>query len=530
MKGKIRAIFAILLLPAGLSAAPEMAVLPFQVSGQIDLPFTQQDLPDLFSEATHFILETTKDLSLQDLETTRRALRKTGYQAEHVLNSSTLRAICRETRASRVFAGEAHFLAQGRLNLSAVVLSCTTEKEAGRASVTGTVGQMQGALRDLVRDAAPFAPERQRPLAPRRKPVDLVLVLDASGSMQEDYRTLVKSLAGVRELLPARSRIGAIVAAPEGLDILPLTEAWPRMIQTLEAKRPAGEVELKQIEEALGIVENFRDWQGDKKLLAAFDSRSGRRMHGIESRLRRLTSRGIAVSLFQLQGQTPDDQAEIRRMAKVLRLQDPGVLYGRRAGFVEGFSIFLVQNGLRFYRSERDVTGEISTGRLNTDQLLPVETVHYKKEDLNLKNLPQAYAKRENLRLIGAGPVVSGIEARVRAAVDLHGDDPAPAYRVLVKHEGRGMWFRIADPEAARALKKSIRQKIYLGLSFEKEGRELINEPSVAFPRTQGRTPRLFITKSDTLSRSAVSRSDVHFLFCEIVEVESPDGQDLRKR
>lgn len=532
MKGKnnaILAIFVFLLLPAGLTAAPEMAVLPFQVSGQIDLPFTEQDLPDLFAEATHFIFDSTRDFRVQDPAETRRALKKIGFQADHVLGAAMLRSICRETRASRIFTGEARFLAEGRVSMSAVVLACQTEKEAGRAAVSGTLSQMQSALRDLIRDAAPFAPERQRPVASRRRPVDLVLVIDASGSMEEDYRGLVKSLQGIREHLPSQSRIGAVVVQPDGLDILPLTDAWTRMIQVLQAKRPSGDVSIKQIEDALGVVENFRDWKGDKKLLLPFDAKSDRRMHGIESRIRRLTSRGIDVSLFQLQGQTPDDQSEIRRISKVLRLSDPGVLYGRRAGFVEGFSVFLVQNGLRFYRSERDVSGEISTGRLNTEQLLPIETIHYKKEDLNLRNLPQAYAKRENLRLIGAGPLVSGIEGRIRTAMELRGEEEGPLYKVLVKHEGRGMWFRISDAETAKNLRKSKGQKLYLGLSFEKEGRELINEPSIAYPRAQGRVPRLFITNTETLARGRLSISDVHFLLCEIVEVESPDGQDLRR-
>lgn len=530
MNGKIHAILAFLLFPCALTAAPEMAVLPFQVSGQIDLPFTEQDLPDLFAEATHFIFDSTRDYRVQDPAETRRALKKIGFQPDHLLGSAVLRSICRETRAARIFTGEARFLAQGRVSLSAVVLSCQTEKEAGRASVSGQVSDMQSALRDLIRDAAPFAPERQRPVTARRKPVDLVLVIDASGSMEEDYRTLVKSLQGVREHLPAQSRIGAVVVQPGGLDILPLTESWTRMIQVLDAKRPAGDVTIKQIEDALGVVENFRDWKGDRKLLVPFDAKADRRMHGIESRIRRLTSRSIDVSLFQLQGQTPDDQAEIRRISKILRLSDPAVMYGRRAGFVEGFSIFLVQSGLRFYRSERDVSGEISTGRLNTEQLLPIETIHYKKEDLNLKNLPQAYAKRENLRLIGAGPVISGIEGRLRQAMDLRGEEEGPVFKVLVKHDGRGMWLRISDAQAAASIRKSKGQKIYLGLSFDKEGRELINEPSVVFPRAQGRVPRLFITRADTLSRGRVSRADVHFLLCEIVEVESPDGQDLRKK
>jgi hypothetical protein len=530
MKGKINAILVFLLLPGALTAAPEMAVLPFQVSGQIDLPFTEQDLPDLFAEATHFIFDSTRDFRVQDPAETRRALKKIGFQPDHVLGPAVLRSICRETRASRIFTGEARFLAEGRVSLSATVLSCQTEREAGRSSVSGQVSQLQPALRDLIRDAAPFAPERQRPVTARRKPVDLVLVIDASGSMEEDYRALIKSLHGIREKLPSQSRIGAVVAAPEGLDILPLTESWTRMIQVLEAKRPAGDVSIKQIEDALGVVENFRDWKGDRKLLVPFDAKADRRMHGIESRIRRLTSRNIDVSLFQLQGQTPDDQAEIRRISKILRLSDPGVLYGRRAGFVEGFSIFLVQNGLRFYRSERDVSGEISTGRLGTDQLLPIETIHYKKEDLNLRNLPQAYAKRENLRLVGAGPVVSGIEGRLRTAMDLRGEEEGPLFKVLVKHEGRGMWLRISDAQAAQNLRKSKGQKLYLGLSFDREGRELINEPSIAYPRAQGKVPRLFVTSADNLSRGRVSRADVHFLLCEIMEVESPDGQDLRSK
>jgi hypothetical protein len=114
MKGKINAILVFLLLPGALTAAPEMAVLPFQVSGQIDLPFTEQDLPDLFAEATHFIFDSTRDFRVQDPAETRRALKKIGFQPDHVLGPAVLRSICRETRASRIFTGEARFLAEGR--------------------------------------------------------------------------------------------------------------------------------------------------------------------------------------------------------------------------------------------------------------------------------------------------------------------------------------------------------------------------------------------------------------------------------
>ncbi|HMU84323.1 MAG TPA: VWA domain-containing protein [Leptospiraceae bacterium] len=509
-----------------------MAILPFASTGANEsLAFTEQDLPNLLAGATHFIFESTREHRLQDQAQTEKAVKSSGWTADQPLDSAALRSLCRTTSASRLFAGNAQFLSEGRVAISANVFSCAGLSEIGRGRRSGSLSNLQELLRGLIADAAPFSPEKRTTTAGRRKPADVILVIDASGSMEEDYRAIIKSLPGIREKLPDHSRISAVVVQPEGLDVLPFTESWSKMISVLDAKRPSGEVTIKQVEDGLGVVENFREWKGDRKLLLCFDAKSNRRMNGIESRLRRLTGKGIDISLFQLQGQTPKDQAEIRRLSTMLRLTPPSVAYGRRAGFVEGFSLFLIQYGGRYYRADRDATAEIQSGTLDLSRLAPVETIHYTEEELQLKNLPAAYAKHENLRLVGTGPVISGIEVRVKQAVEVRGEEVASVHRALVKHEGQGLWIRIADDGTANSLKKWKGQKLYAGLSFTREGRELFNDPSRVYLKTQGDVPRLLITTKDNLQRAShVSPEDVHFLLCEVVDVQGPGQGDLRRQ
>ncbi|MCE9597154.1 MAG: hypothetical protein K8S54_04225 [Spirochaetia bacterium] len=509
-----------------------MAILPFQVGGQMDmLSFTEQDLPDLLARATHFIFSSTRDHRLIEPAAVEKAAKRAGWSSDQPLNSIAMKSLCRETNASKLFAGSAQFLAGDRITLSATVLSCVTGKELSRANRAGSISGLQQLMRGLIQDAAPFAPPRDRQGPGRLRAADIVLVIDASGSMEEDYRAIVKSLRGIQESVPAKSRIGAVVVQPGGLDILPLTEAWDKTIKILESKNPAGEVSLKQIEDAIGVVENLRDWKGDRKVLLAFDAKNqAKRMSGLESRLRRLTARSVDLNLFQLQGQDIKDQNEIRRLTNVLRISNPGVVYARRAGFAEGFSIYLVQYGARFYRADRDVSEEIARGTIKPEELLPIETIHYPAEDLNLKNLPALYARRENLRLIGTSPILSGLESRIKRATEVRGEEMPALYKVLVKHEGKGFWLRLGGAAAAAQLQKSKGQSTYIGLSFRRNGNDLENDPSVAFPMQQAQVPRLLIaTRENLLRMRNLTVDDVYFLFCEIVEVQSGQPEDLRR-
>ena len=327
------------------------------------------------------------------------------------------------------------------------------------------------------------------------------------------------------------------IGANDRLDTVPFSTQWPEVLPLAGAKAARGDVSVQGLAAALGIVQQYRDWKGRRKVLVFSDARIGRQSSSIESHIRRLKSSGATVRLFSTQNQSYADRVEWQRMARTLSLASPGVLYGREVGFVDQPGRFLLMDGGRYFTSRRDLRSAILKGVVPRSVLEPLETIHFRREELNLNDLPSAFARRQGTRANYTGPVVSGLEAAI-SSVGGAAQSPvgtAGGTRVLVKNGGLSFWIRGHDRGILSQMRRSLGRKIYVGLHVAPapgSGEKLVNLPAPVYIRTQGDVPQLLITTwADLIRRPdrSLVRTDTHFLLLEILEVDDGrSSQDIR--
>ena len=500
--------------------------------------FDRQRLPEFLQHAAYFLFEQRLRFPLQSRDDLNANLARAGYSASAVFSHETATKVCAETGVSHLLAGSANFRPADGLIVNIVSYSCRRSGVIAKGRASGRLSDLQRLLATGLREASPFA----RALAPAGpsgadpRALDLAVVIDTSGSMATDLPQIRKGLASVRRQAPEGSRIGTVFLDDgDRIDVLPFTRRWDRMLQVLSARRPAGNVSATGLERGLERIEQYRDTRGIPRLLVFSDAPAqGRRLQLVESRLRRLKRRGWDVHLFQLAGQRPEDRGEWQRLARAVGLKSPEVIYGRRAGFVE-FSLFLVMIGSRFYQSDRDLSGPVAAGSVEGRPMTPIETVAFPADALTLDELPRRMAARDNRKLSGLGPVVSGLEAKItKSALGGTLFETVP-YRALVKHEGRGFWVRLHRRTDFERLKALRGQSVYLGLRMTSTpGAERItNLPGEIFIRKQKDVPRLLINRRAHLQRlpqKFISPADVWFFLSEIIEVrDARREQDIRE-
>ena len=511
------------------ATVPKLAILPFRITGQPSSRLPQDKLPAWIGGATHFLFGATRNFPLQPLQDTQEALQTVGWQTDHVLNSKNAGIICREADVSHLLTGDIHFRTAGQMTLRMVSYSCSSGSVLKKSSETGSFSTIQTLLRNGLKATAPFATGAEAKTVPREA-IDLALLIDTSGSMISDLPVIVSSLTALKEALPVGSRMGAVL--PGENRVLPFTTDLEKILQALREVRPRGEVDIRQIVSNLFTVEKYGEWRGVRRLLVFTDAfTGGKRQTELETRLRRLKKMGVEPRIFSLSGQTQGDRLEWSRIARTLDLPDPATLYGRRVGFLEGHSIFLVMSGPRFYRADHDLTAAILRNDVDIASLIPLTTVRYPKHTLNLTDLPKEYARFHKLRVGGLGKIASGLETKIEHAVlEGTGSGRAP-YRVLVKQGESGFWIRLTDEKLFEEMKKSRGKSLYVGLRFRHDpnvAEKLVNLPEDVFLRTPAETPRLFINQHShllSLPSAMVRPEDIWFLL-----VEFKDFQDARRQ
>jgi hypothetical protein len=191
--------------------------------------------------------------------------------------------------------------------------------------------------------------------------------------------------------------------------------------------------------------------------------------------------------------------------------------------------------GDRFFTSRRDLRGAILRGEVPPSEIVPLETIHYERDELNLIDLPKAFARKNGTQLSYLGPIVSSLETTIARAATAGVVAGADGSRVLVKNAGVSFWIRVNDRRIATQLRQKMGQKLYVGLHVAPAagaGEKLVNLPDPVYIRSQGEVPELFISTWAELSARSerdLSRDNVYFLLLEILEVDDGRGsQDIR--
>jgi hypothetical protein len=238
--------------------------------------------------------------------------------------------------------------------------------------------------------------------------------------------------------------------------------------------------------------------------------------------------------VFHLLSQTPEDRAYWSKITRSLSLADPVVNYARRVGFLEGYSIYLIMRGDRFYRADREIGPAVQNGE-DLGVIAPLDTIHYTQMNRNLYKLPEEYARVHRLKVVGKSEIVSGLENKVYRGTTAGQSGSDSKYMALVKSEGHSFWIRHNSESIHRSIAARKNRKYYLGLSYlSTPGTERlpVNDPDRVILREQNNIPRLLINHYSylmTLPGNVMDPEDLWFFLVETEEVKNVgESRDIR--
>ncbi len=512
---------------------PRAVVIPFRVTGEPPVSFyDKSELPSMMQEATHFLFEYNLEYGLQDLNETRRALRHPTLLKMETRENLTLdkaERICIETDASFLIMGSAHLSRSGSTQVGIQSYSCKGGRVIASGESSGDINSLQLILQKALFRATPYASRRvESDITSRRAdPIEVGVILDSSGSMVYNLDPIRKGLKTTLSLLPRGSRLGSVILTNNKIRTESFSSDLKMALSGLESVSASGENDVNSLLLACNEFLRHRSSFQKKRLLIFYDGSLGRgRALVLEERIRKLKNEGYQISLFPLPSMKRKDLMEWKRISRVLGSPMPRLVSGRRVGFLQGFSIFMVQSDLSMYRADDDVTGAILQDSLNVERLTPIPLIHYTSSDLSLDTLPAAYAEVNHLKITGTGSIVTNLEKSVDQVLRKDALMEDGRYRVLLKNHGRSFWIGVNGYREYKYLKENPGRSIYVGLSFrtsEKGELHLINNPDRVVVREQQHTPRLFINTLENLKKTPdamIRPGDLWFLLVTVLDVK----------
>ncbi len=301
-------------------------------------------------------------------------------------------------------------------------------------------------------------------------------------------------------------------------------------------------------------MQRYRNWQENAKLLVFTDLPLQLAMRPkLSVQFQGLQAKGIGACFFPLLRQDQTSRNIWRGLAHNLDLYYASdLIYGRKATLNNGNVIFFVQKGGRFFFTQSHINKigqDIQQGHLNWQQLQAIDTISYTQEQLYLDHLPEAFAKRQNRRVVRLGAYVSNLAKSISKCLKLdaslfYSADTGqaqiykPGYRkVLVRNSGRAFWLDI-DENALSVLQRYHKKKVYLGLHWQYNQKQgaLVNRPKPLYVRKENQVPQLFVwTWSEwqniltRVGKGIFNKEDIWFMKLEILRIKhEKKAQDIR--
>ncbi len=519
------------------ATSQSVAILPFLVSGTQPQNLPDKDkLPGLLQEASLYIFQNVRRYPVISDDITNLALYRAGFKESMLLSNLVASKICIETRASFLITGEAHFSTGGTVHFSVSSYSCKAGRNIENARSSGNINKLQSILRKAIIQSTSFAPpvDYQVSRKSQGSVPDIAFVIDASGSVAGELKNLRKIISNQIRRLPLNSRVGGIVLQSGKIHTSPMGNG-DKFISYLNHINAQGKISSIDLTNALHELEQYRGWHSNSRIAIIYDGTIDRdSTRYIEQRLRKLRNKGIQVSFFPLSSVSQNTLSELKRFQRTTGIWLPDIHYGKRAGFLEGFSLFFVRSGNNFYIANRDLTRVIPSGSLNLNELEPIDMVQFDNNYLTLDSLPEKYARNKNLHLTAVGPIVTDFEYNLNQALDVS-DSPAN-YKALVKNGSVSFWIDIENKTDALTLSRAINQTMYIGLRFNgsRSSTQMIkNIPDTVRPVSQKDVPRLFINTMNHLTNvnaSLIDSNDIWFLLVTVKDVIDARGnRDIRQ-
>ncbi|MCB1168908.1 MAG: hypothetical protein KDK25_01160 [Leptospiraceae bacterium] len=486
----------------------QVSILPFRVSGSVpEQYFSREALPVELQRATAFLFELHKNYPVDSVDRLNRAL------PAATLASGALpgQDYCNYTRGTYLLKGEAVFSGTRGITITMELQSCNTGRTVQSATGRGSLNDLQVLLVDSIQRSTPGFRSSDLP-SWAGSSAEWIVVLDQSGSMSGEKLALARALKSL-EASGLLARLGLLLVGENGSRLVEPGSAR-EAISILEGSGTGGEVSLSDIARALQSLKRLPP--AERKVLIVTDARSGSTAE-FEGAIRSLLARGSHPILIPTSGMPATGRTLYARLNRSLKLKDPEIIYGRRAGFIEGFSLFFAQKGDRFFVSKKDISRAIEAGNLPEDQVSPIATVNLRDDSLTLSSVIQSFAKKENLKLLGTGPLISSLENSLAALARGNGQT---AHRALLKNQGTAFWINCNASTAANLRKYRGGQKIYVGLMLKKGPLGAENHPEMVLIRSAADVPSLFIQRYEDLSSEKLLKGqDIWFFLVEVVDI-----------
>lgn len=487
----------------------QVAVLPFRIQGNVPTRyFSPETLPTDLQKAAGFLFEIHKQYPLDPIHSLNRRIPGETLSQGYLPGTD----YCNYTRGTYLLKGQAYFRGDSGLTIEMKLQSCNTGQVLHTASRSGSLSDLQSVLVAALRGSSPNL--RSNELPPWKSGAEQwILVVDQSGSMAAEKEALGRALRTLQiGEASASLSVGLILVGEKGIRSVP-PGSTDQALSILQGSGTGGEVDLNRM--ATGLQE-LNKWSAQERTVLVFTDAPAHSTAQFESAIRNLTSRGSRILLLQTANLPASSRKLYERLNRSLKLQSPDVVYGKRAGFAEGFSLFFLRRGNRFYMARKDVSSEIQSGNLPAD-LEAVATVNLNDDRLTLDSVIRAYAKQNTLRLMGTGPLISSLEQELSR---ISSSGPTGGKRVLLRNQGTAFWIR-CNPSTARMLQSRKNQgPVYVGLQLRSGPVGLENHPDRVYIRENKEVPALFVHTYQGLStRKSLKGQDIWFFLVEVVDI-----------
>ena len=513
--------------------------------------------------ASHFILRHHRNHPLQSIRDSNRLWQNLGYTDDTILSINRAKEICRKSQAGFLLAGSAYIytkreLANKRLKLRVRPFFCRrAQLGKPQTAVVNSPIQLQSQLRKILLQVTTFLKPRQityKASSPRQKPIDIIALLDLSGSMRTDLPQIFTQLTYFQTQLAPASRLGIVaIRAKDRIENTAMTENWLGIIRKWrQNKTPRGNTTYSGLQKALQRIKRYKRQARNGALLVLTDMGLEPRVRPrLLAQLQALKNQGLSLCFFPLLRQAPSSRSLWQKVARNLEAYyASNLIYGRQVAFNGGDTLFFAQKGKRFFvtNKTKGMAKDIRKGKLRQQQLQAIHSVSYAKEQLNLDNLPAAFAKRQRRRLVRIGAYVSNLPSSMSECIETsfgdslrdHGgfaraQNPSKLTRsrLLARSSGRAFWLDIDEKTRLVLQKKHRKKQVYLGLHWQYNAKAgiLTNQLQPLYVYKKSQPPLLFTWTWPQLQRALhaqgfVHPDDVWFMELEILRIEQDERQD----
>ena len=516
-------------------------VLPFQVEGKKDAiyKFSPQSSFDLQS-ATHFLWSQHVEYPLISLAKTTDILSELNFNSQKKFHRRRAQQLCRRAQVSYLVTGHAYIYDKHTLLLKMYRFYCRNNNLATSPQIRiRQRAKLQSKMLQLIRNLSSFA-RHKAPLASypllqnsNRPKSDLVLLLDYSGSMRYDLKTIFAKLHFLPHQLNVETRMGVIqVLAGDKIKTLALNHDFSNIIRHLKREHIKGQVSDLGIKKAFDIIDRYNKWQGKKLIMLLSDAKLTPKYHNqLQSQLQNLRQREHQFCFFPVREQEKNTQNFWRKLAlKSQAFYMDGLAYSRQVQLLKAGTLFFIRHNANFFWSQQKP-------RLNSNQNnSPTSSSNwqslainlYNTTQYNLQSLPQSFAKRKQDKILRFGPYTSNLESQIEKCLEknqllqtasLSSNNIAQNYiKVLVRSGAHAFWIHIQhNGLVTKSLSKYKNKELYLGLHWQQgQGNQrLQNLREPIYIRSKVQVPQLFVWKwidLQKLSLQLLQKEDIWFI------------------